>query len=101
MRLTMRQRQQIHWLVRQQLGRDTHVMVFGSRLEDQRKGGNIDLLIESRQVVPRRLQATLKLELEGALQLPVDLVFHQSGQPLAPFQAIAKAQSQLLMEAQP
>lgn len=101
MRLTMRQRQQIQWLVRQQLGEDARVMVFGSRLCDQRRGGDIDLLIESCDVIPRRLQATLKLELEGALQLPVDLVFHQSGKPLAPFQALAMAQSQLLTEAQP
>ena len=100
MRLSMRQRQQIQRLVQQQLGEDTRVMLFGSRLLDQRKGGDIDLLIESPRHVPRLQQASLKLALEGALQLPVDLVFHQSGQPLAPFQALAKAQSQPLAEAQ-
>jgi predicted nucleotidyltransferase len=101
MRLTMRQRQLIHQLVRQQLGERTRVMLFGSRLQDHRQGGDVDLFIESTGRVPRLQQATLKLELEAALQLPVDLVFHQPDQPLAPFQALAKAQARYLVESPP
>lgn len=72
-------------------------MLFGSRLQEQRKGGDIDLFLESPLLVPRLQQAALKLELEDALQLPVDL----SDQPLTPFQALAKAQSRPLTEALP
>lgn len=46
MRLTERQRQVIIDAARQIFGPEAKVRLFGSRIDDQKKGGDIDLLIE-------------------------------------------------------
>lgn len=52
--------------VRQQvLGQDSRVVLFGSRVSDDKQGGDIDLLFESTQVVKR--PAVAICELYGAL----------------------------------
>lgn len=91
MRLSTEQQNQIQEITQAQLGADILVSVFGSRVDDTRKGGDVDLFIESPHHVSLMQRAALKLELEQTLSLPVDLLVSRRGQPLSPFQALAKA----------
>ncbi len=99
MRLTEEQQRQIQRIVQAQLGHTVVVSVFGSRVDDAKRGGDLDLLIESANPVPLLRRASLKIELESALALPVDLVITERGKALSSFQALAKARARRLPEA--
>ncbi len=99
MRLTEEQQRQIQRIVQAQLGNTVVVSVFGSRIDDTKRGGDLDLLIESEVAVPLLQRAALKIELEAALALPVDLIVTESGKALSSFQALAKAHARRLPEA--
>ena len=72
------------------------IRLFGSRLNDEAKGGDVDLLIEAPQLLGLLQKAQLKNALESRLNLPVDLLIVQTGQKLSPFQQIAFEKSVLL-----
>lgn len=72
------------------------IRLFGSRLNDEAKGGDVDLLIEMPQLLGLLQKAQLKNALESRLNLPVDLLIVQTGQKLSPFQQIAFEKSVLL-----
>lgn len=74
----------------------TQIRLFGSRLNDEVKGGDVDLLIETLQLLGLLQKAQLKNLLERRLNLPVDLLIVQTGQKLSPFQQIAFEKSVLL-----
>lgn len=93
MRLSMQQVTTIQTIVRQELGNAVHILVYGSRLDDKRKGGDLDLLLETHDRVDRLQRAGLKLRLEASLQIPVDVMIYQSGTVPSAFQAIALAQA--------
>ena len=65
MRLTENQRQSIKSAVTSVIGEGTRIWLFGSRVDDSKRGGDIDLLIETEKVVPSRVGALCQLE--GAL----------------------------------
>lgn len=96
MRLTKLQCVSVRRLVRQHLGEDSGVFLYGSRLDDTRRGGDVDLVIEV-AVLPSLLEkAALKLALEKELSLPVDLLFVQQGQQRSHFQSLAMSRAQAL-----
>ncbi|QTF93005.1 nucleotidyltransferase domain-containing protein [Halomonas sp. BM-2019] len=99
MRLTREQRETIASCVREFAGVGSEVRVFGSRLDDSRRGGDLDILIITAQPLPRLTLADLKYALEQALYLPVDILNYPQGQPPTPFQAIALSQAQPLDDA--
>ncbi|MBL4714346.1 MAG: nucleotidyltransferase domain-containing protein [Alcanivorax sp.] len=99
MRLTEEQQRQIQRIVQAQLGNTAVVSVFGSRIDDAKRGGDLDLLIESDVPVPLLQRAALKIELESVLALPVDLVITEPGKALSSFQSLAKARARRLPEA--
>jgi len=100
MRLTTEQTQSILEAVTRQAGRSSIVYLFGSRLDDHARGGDVDLLIETDRPLTLIERAKIKLELEAGLGLPVDIVTQGRNKAPTPFQRIARAQAQRL-EMQP
>lgn len=96
MRLSSNQQHCIVQIVHRHLGEQARVRLYGSRLHEDMRGGDVDLIIESPQHLAPLARAALQLDLEQALQLPVDILHHQTDHSLTPFQAIAKADSQPL-----
>ena len=96
MRLTPQETERIVATVRRHFGVDAGVAVYGSRLDDAARGGDVDLLVECAEP-PRLMQrAAAKLELEGVLLMPVDILAVQRGDAGSPFVRMARARSQAL-----
>ncbi|MDN5882968.1 MAG: nucleotidyltransferase domain-containing protein [Nitrosospira sp.] len=93
MRLTPEQIAAAVQIVYQCQGPNVDVRVYGSRLDDKRTGGDVDLLIVSPDPVSVWERAELKMQLEQSLQLPVDVLVYQQGRKPTAFQALALAQS--------
>jgi uncharacterized protein len=90
MRLTPAQIDTIKSTAQAVLGEGAQVWLYGSRLDDQRKGGDIDLLIETSKKASVMTRAKIKYQVEAALQLPVDILMVQTGHTVSPFAAIAR-----------
>lgn len=93
MRLSSEQRQLILSIARRLVGHDVEVRLFGSRLDDTRRGGDLDLLLISDDPIPLLARAELKQALEASLRLPMDIVAYAQGHEPTPFQAIALRQA--------
>lgn len=82
MRLTAAEIAIIRSLVQAQLGPDSRIWLFGSRLDDRARGGDIDLYIEPAARLSGNLfllRERLRRDLERELHQSVDLVIN-SGQ---------------------
>ena len=79
MRLSPAQTSLILTCVRQQYGADAQVMLFGSRLDDSARGGDVDLWVDTARPPTLRQRALATLALEQALNLPVDILAQQRG----------------------
>lgn len=79
-------------------GPDAVVRLFGSRVDDTKKGGDIDLLIEvpeGRDTLAN--EARLAVALERRIgERKVDMLFVEPGRPLGAFERIALAEAVLL-----
>ena len=87
MRLTDQQRASIRAAVAHTLGDGAQVWLFGSRVDDQARGGDIDLYIELDASPGDALEQ--QMELYAALQRAlgeqrIDLVVHRQGAPRRP-----------------
>ena len=91
MRLTSAQIDTIKSTATAVLGGGVQVWLYGSRLDEQRRGGDVDLLIESARKASVMDRARFKYQVETALQLPVDVLIVQTGQTASPFETIARA----------
>jgi uncharacterized protein len=81
------------------MGADVSVRLFGSRLDDQARGGDIDLLVEAPAAVPNRAKAAAHLAALIERRLGgrrVDVVLLDPATPPASVHAVAKAQGVLL-----
>jgi len=96
MRLTVDQTRIILHHVRQQFGVQAQVGLFGSRLDDQARGGDVDLLVETEQAPALRQRAFATMALEQALNLPVDIVATQRGTQGSAFARMARSKAQVL-----
>jgi len=56
---------------------DAKIYIFGSRLDDSKKGGDIDIFIITDKKVTLQIEAKIKFFLEEELLKPIDLVFHR------------------------
>lgn len=98
MRLDLEQRQMIQYLAQQKLGDGVRVKVFGSRLNDRVRGGDLDLLLETPTPISLVQKAELGLALESSLNIPVDMVILIKGKPVSAFQRLALSQARDLLE---
>lgn len=99
MRLTESQQMIIKSAVARIVGADSRVWLFGSRADDARRGGDIDLLVETPHAIPSRVEALCRLE--GALVMglgerKIDVVLKDARTAEAPIFAAAKATGVLL-----
>lgn len=85
-RLSSEQITQIRRAAAEGFGPEARVWLFGSRVDDCKLGGDIDLLVESDWDLPVQTLLRTQARMEYALRLPVDLVVqtphHQPG-PIA------------------
>lgn len=93
MRLSVEQTRQITRTVSDFTGGSAEVYLFGSRLDDKARGGDIDLLLESAAPLGLIQRARIKMELEAQLGLPVDIIEHVRDTPASPFQTLARARA--------
>lgn len=93
MRLIPQQIENIHRITVRYLGDGCRAYLFGSRLDDKARGGDVDLLVETPSATPRLTKARLKSALEHNLNLPVDLIVVSKQQPLSSFQRIVRSQA--------
>ncbi len=91
MRLTEDERLLIKSIIAKTFGADAGIWLFGSRLDSTKRGGDVDLYVESsvEDTYSARLRAIQ--DLENALPYPIDLVIREHGRDL-PIYRIAQTQ---------
>lgn len=99
MRLTAEEVDRIKRLAVEVYGPGAVVWLFGSQLDDSKKGGDVDLLVEVPENASRELgpELCLNRRLEEALgERKVDLIVHHRGDREGPFVRIAKKEGVIL-----
>ena len=89
MRLTPDQAETIRERIRSCMGPHARIWLFGSRADDSRRGGDVDLYVEPESLPDLAARLRCKSALADALDLNVDLIVRQSGRDL-PIYRIAK-----------
>lgn len=92
MRLTPDQVQAIQSVVHEFAGSEATAWLYGSRLDDSRRGGDVDLLVQTTQQIGLLQRARIKNQLELQLGLPVDVLSAANEGAFSPFVRIAMAQ---------
>lgn len=88
MRLTRHQIEIIKTQVADIFGPDVSVHLFGSRLDDARKGGDIDLLIVSNRAIDKKIEKSSRLAARLQMTLgdqKFDIVVKDTKTPDTPF----------------
>ena len=93
MRLTREQTQIVLQTINQLAGSSARAYLFGLRLDDQARGGDVDLLVETPTPTPLIKRARLKHVLESRLKMPIDLVVYSLSTEPTTFQQIARARA--------
>jgi predicted nucleotidyltransferase len=91
MRLTSSQIETIRQTARPNFGAEASVWLFGSRVDDARRGGDVDLYVESTQVNTLMSALCCKIALEDSLDLHVGLIVKEPGKD-KPIYQLAKTQ---------
>lgn len=97
MRLSESQRETIRSVVADLVGPDSRIWLFGLRVDDSKRGGDVDLLIETDRVVPNRALALCRLEGRLAVKLgdrKIDLLLKDAQE--VQIHRVAKEQGVLL-----
>ncbi len=90
MRLTDAEIRTIKSLVAEHLGAGAEVRLFGSRVDDRVRGGDIDLLVTVPEPVPSMAELRRNAALEAALgDQRVDLLIHAGTDTPRPIERIA------------
>jgi len=65
------------------LGQDTKVWLFGSRIDDDKRGGDVDLYVETQQPCSLPIKLQLMSKIQRLLDMrKVDLIIHVQGEAL-------------------
>ena len=99
MRISLEQKQAIHQIVADLCGSTAQVRLFGSRIDDSAKGGDIDLLVELDNPVdsPADLAAKLSVKIMRLCHgRKVDVVIVAPNLPVHPIHKIAQQHGRLL-----
>jgi len=91
MRLTKAQIDTIRKATSQNFGEDALIWLFGSRLDDTKRGGDVDLYVEATHRDTLMSELRCKIALEDSLDLSVDLVVKEPGKD-KPIYNLAKVQ---------
>lgn len=95
MRLTQAQIEAIKQAAEQTFGSDARVWLFGSRVDDAKRGGDIDLYVElppGNADDMQRLESRFWVRLQRALgEQKIDIVTHLQGAPMRPIDQQARA----------
>lgn len=89
MRLSPEQIAVIRQAAEEIFGHDVDVRLFGSRLNDQDRGGDIDLLVASETIIDGKVDKMLRLTARLQLRLgdqPIDILVVDPSTPLNPVQ---------------
>ena len=89
MRLTPDQADAVRQRIRSQMGQQSRIWLFGSRVDDQRRGGDVDLYVEPESLPSLVDHLLCKSALADVLGLNVDLIVQQPGRDL-PIYRIAR-----------
>ena len=89
MRLTPDQADTIRRRIRGFMGPQARIWLLGSRADDSRRGGDVDLYVEPESAPSLEARLMCKSRLADALDLNVDLIVQQPGRNL-PIYRIAK-----------
>jgi len=93
MRISQAQAEMIRKLVKDKLGEASEVWLFGSRVDDTQRGGDIDLYVEAPQVCDLSTKLSLMSEIQRSVGLrKVDLIIRTDSNPERPIDATAKAE---------
>ncbi|WP_338063059.1 nucleotidyltransferase domain-containing protein [Wenzhouxiangella limi] len=95
MRLRPNSQKIIRDTVAEVFGADAEVLLFGSRLDDKARGGDIDLLIKLNRPESQKLRKELTLVARLQLRLgdqPIDVLVIEPGESLSPIKSIALQQ---------
>ncbi len=95
MRLTQNYIDKIKQTAQQLMGENTLVWLFGSRIDDSLKGGDIDLLIETDKPILNRAEMNAKYTALLQQQLGdqrFDILLHDPSTPMQKIYSIAKKQ---------
>jgi hypothetical protein len=93
MRLTSDQVQTIKQTALTVLGEDARVTLFGSRTDDRKRGGDIDLMFETNTTLDNRVAVQGKLYVALIRQLgdrKIDIVLKDANTPEAPVMRVAR-----------
>lgn len=96
MRLSPENRALVTATLRPFFGEDAVVYVYGSCLDDQARGGDVDLFVETPQTVDYRQRARALAALEDVLHLPVDLLVKDAEDQDRPIHRIARLSGERL-----
>jgi len=99
MRLTESQRAAIKTTVSNVIDAGSRVWLFGSRADDAKRGGDIDLMIETEKTLPNRVAALCRLEGSLVMRLgdrKIDIILKDARTPEAPIHRAAREHGVLL-----
>jgi hypothetical protein len=94
MRLSTEQAEIIKSIIAREISPDAKIWLFGSRIDDNRRGGDVDLFVETKR--PDMMgELRCMIGIEEAVDLHVDLIVSQQNDN-RPIAFIAKAEGQRL-----
>ena len=90
MRLSQQQCQFLSQTLHRHFGDDATCYIFGSRLDDNARGGDLDVFVETARPTDYHQRARALMQLQDAVNLPVDLVVKDPLDNERPIHAIAR-----------